>query len=78
MVTALVLVIGGWLVFGFEKYVEGIATRVYANEGIPQNRVAAIENAVTRIEANLENVEGDVGDIKADLRNIVTILSGDR
>lgn len=76
IMTAAILSMASFLMFGLEQWVEKIASDVIANGGVSTEKIQKIEQDIAVIDAKLDNIDGDVGEVKEDLRNIVAILRG--
>jgi hypothetical protein len=79
VVTAGLLWFIQFLVFGFEEYIEGIASRTYQNDGVPQASITTIETRLTGIEgaitAQATANEEFRREQREDMRNLVSIIS---
>lgn len=75
IVTAAILGLGAFLLFGFEAYVERIAVRTYASGGVKQSEVEEIRGLLAAVDTKLEAADADRKEIRKDIRQIVTILT---
>lgn len=79
LLTAMILAFGGFMIFGFEKYVENIAAQTLANDGVPQATITHIQSDITDIKSTLEIEAQRDREFReqqaADMRNLVSIIS---
>lgn len=77
IMTAAIVAMASFMVFGLEQWVEEVASEVIANGGVTTEKVQKIQQDIAVVNAKLDNIDGDVSEVKEDLRNIVAILRGD-
>ena len=75
---AMVLGLGGFILFGLEKWVEDIASNQVKTGGVPQTTITEIQNRLTGIETTLSTqAERDQEfreQMHADMRNLTQLM----